>query len=69
MLEFLRYFKHGLNNAIILHTPDYRTNNQFTDMDNISNDFKISISKVVKQNEQFTRRTIKRDRKISISEI
>jgi len=67
MSEFLRYFKRGLNNAIIVHTPDYKTNNQFTDMDNISNDFKISISRVVKPNEQFTRRAIKRDKKISIS--
>jgi hypothetical protein len=44
MLNFLKYFFEGMQKSISIGVPDFDTNNQFTDMENISNDFNI-ISK------------------------
>ena len=47
MSRFLRYFLKGTKNSIVLGVPDFQTNNQFEDMQNISNDFKISYNRII----------------------
>ncbi len=47
MSRFLRYFLKGTRNSIVLGVPDFQTNNQFEDMQNISNDFKISYNRII----------------------
>jgi len=47
ILRFLKYFLRGIKNSIIIGVPDFQTNNQFEDMQNISNDFKISYDRII----------------------
>lgn len=47
MSRFLRYFLKGTRNSIIIGIPDFQTNNQFEDMQNISSDFKISYDRMI----------------------
>ncbi|WP_294967040.1 hypothetical protein [Sulfurimonas sp.] len=47
MPRFLKYFLRGIKNFVAIGVPDFQTNNQFEDMQNISNDFKISYDRIV----------------------
>jgi len=47
MSRFLRYFLKGTRNSIIIGIPNFQTNNQFEDMQNISSDFKISYDRII----------------------
>jgi hypothetical protein len=64
MSELLMYIKNGINRSILVGQPDFTINNQYTDIENISNDFQYSRSMVIdeykKQRCKKTKSSIKR---------
>ncbi len=47
MSRFVRYFLSGMRSGMIVGVPDFRTNNQYTDMVNIGNDMRVSIKRTI----------------------
>jgi hypothetical protein len=45
--KFIEYSLSGIKRSIIIGVPDFCTNNQFEDMQNISNDFTISYNRII----------------------
>ncbi|GEM_PF-2647356 len=45
MHKLIKYLFDGYNQAIIVGTPDFTQNNQYTDIANIGNDIRYSMQK------------------------
>ncbi len=52
MPSFLKYLADGMRKSMIVGVPDFTVNNQYTDIQNIGNDFNIAIESVVPNNEK-----------------
>jgi hypothetical protein len=47
MNEMIKYIKKGMKQAILVGKPDFNINNQYIDIENISEDFQYSRSIII----------------------
>lgn len=62
----LKYMLRGARESIIIGTPDFSQNNQYTDMANIGKDFNIAIKEVVNESRNTNQAKADKDRQTPI---